>query len=111
MRSPERAAALGLALTLAVVLAAAGIRLGLGWGWLRPVHRVAASLEVLAVLWLAWIAWRRPSVWLAVALTAVLSAVGIAGGQEPPRALSAANLLGGLGLSATFAWILGKCRR
>lgn len=102
------AAALGLSLVLAVVIAAAGIRLGTGIAWLRPVHRVAASLEVLVVLWLLWAAWRRPAVWVAAALTAVLSVVGIVGGQEPGRALSTVNLLGGLALAATFAWILGE---
>jgi hypothetical protein len=102
------AAALGLGLVLAVVIAAAGIRLGIGVAWLRPVHRVAASLEVVVLLWIVWMAWRRPAVWVAVALTAVLSAVGIVGGQEPGRALATVNLLGGLALAATFAWLLGS---
>ena len=48
------AAALGLGLVLAVVIAAAGIRLESGIPGLRLVHRVAASLEVLVVAWLAW---------------------------------------------------------
>lgn len=102
------AARLGVALVLAVVVAAAGIRLESGISGLRIVHRIAASLEVIVVLWLAWMAWRQPAVLLALALTALLSVVGIIGGQEPPPAIAAVNLLGGLALAATFAWILGK---
>jgi hypothetical protein len=102
------AAALGLGLVLAVVIAAAGIRLEVGIPGLRVVHRIAASLEVLVVLWLAWIAWRRLAVLLALGLTAALSVIGIVAGQDPPPAAAAANLLGGLALAATFAWILGK---
>jgi hypothetical protein len=109
MQRRERlAAGLGLALVLAVVIAAAGIRLKTGIPGLRIVHRVAASLEVVVVLWLAWMAWRRPAVLLALVLTALLSVVGIIGGQEPPRAIAAVNLLGGLTLAAVFAWILAK---
>lgn len=102
------AAALGLGLVLAVVIAAAGIRLESGIPGLRLVHRVAASLEVLVVAWLAWMDWRRPAVRIALALTVVLSLVGILAGQNPPPAAAAVNLLGGLSLAATFAWILGK---
>lgn len=102
------AARLGVALVLAVVVAAAGIRLESGISGLRIVHRIAASLEVIVVLWLAWMAWRQPAVLLALALTALLSVVGIIGGQEPPPAIAAVNLVGGLALAATFAWILGK---
>ena len=109
MQRRERlAAGLGLTLVLLVVLAAAGIRLDAGIPGLRVVHRIAASLEVAVVLWLAWMAWRRPAVQLALVLTAALSVVGIIGGQQPPRAIAAANLLGGLALAAVFAWILGK---
>ena len=93
---------------LAVVIAAAGIRLQTGIPGLRIVHRVAASLEVVVVLWLAWMAWRRPAVLLALALTALLSVVGIIGGQEPPRAIAAINLLGGLTLASVFAWMLAE---
>lgn len=101
------AAALGLALLLVVVVAAAAIRLE--WtGWVRAIHRIAASLEVLVVVWLAWMAWRRPAVQLALALTAILSVIGIVAGQQPPPAAATANLLGGLALTATFAWILGR---
>jgi len=107
-RRERLAAGLGLALVLLVVVAAAGIRLETGIPGLRIVHRVAASLEVLVVLWLAWMAWRRPAVQLALALTALLSVVGIAAGQNPPPAAAAVNLLGGLTLAATFAWVLGK---
>jgi hypothetical protein len=120
MPSPERglrlAAGLGLGLLLAVVVAAAGIRLGTGTGALRVVHRAAASLEVIVVLWLGWMAWRagapRPAVFraslLAIGLTAVLSVIGIATGQSPPAAWAAANLLGGLALASVFAWLLGR---
>ena len=109
MQRRERlAAGLGLALVFLVVVAAAGIRLDTGIPGLRIVHRIAASLEVLVVLWLAWMAWRRPAVQLALALTVVLSVVGIVGGQEPPAALVAVNLLGGLTLAAAFAWIAAQ---
>lgn len=104
------AAALGLSLVLAVVIAAAGIRLA-GFEWLRPLHRIAASLEVLAMIWLAWLAWRRPAVWLAGALTILLSIVGILAGQQPPPAAAAVNLLGGVALAGVFAWIAGGGNR
>ena len=118
MSPPERrfrlAAGLGLGLLLVVVVAAAGIRLEIAPGVLRLIHRAAASLEVIVVLWLGWMAWRarasRPGVWraslVAIGLTAFLAAVGIAAGQNPPPA--AANLLGGLALAAVFAWLLGR---
>ena len=102
------AAGLGLALVLLVVMAAAGIRLETRMPGLRIVHRVAASLEVVVVLWLTWMAWRRPAVLCALALTALLSVVGIIGGQQPPPAIAAINLLGGLALAGVFAWMLGK---
>jgi heme A synthase len=120
MSPPERrlrlAAGLGLGLLLVVVVAAAGIRLEIAPGVLRPIHRAAASLEVIVVLWLGWVAWRarasRPGVWraslVAIGLTAFLAAVGIAAGQNPPPAGAAANLLGGLALAAVFAWLLGR---
>jgi len=107
-RREALAAGLGLALVALVVVVAAGIRLETGIPGLRIVHRIAASLEVLVVLWLAWMDWRRPAVLLALALTALLSVVGIVGGQQPPPAIAAVNLLGGLSLAATFAWILGE---
>jgi hypothetical protein len=93
---------------LAVIAAAAGIRLDTGIPALRVVHRFAASLEVLVVLWLGWMGWRRPAVQLAIVLTALLSVVGIVGGQSPPPAMAAINLLGGLALAAVFAWMLGR---
>jgi hypothetical protein len=101
---------------LTVVVAAAGIRLGTASGALRVVHRAAASLEVIVVLWLGWMAWHarasRPVVFraalLAIGLTALLSVIGIATGQNPPAAWAAANLLGGLALAAVFAWLLGR---
>jgi hypothetical protein len=52
--------------------------------------------------------WRRPAVLLALALTAILSVAGIIGGQQPPPRIAALNLLGGLALAGTFAWILRK---
>lgn len=114
------AAALGLGLVLVVVLAAAAIRLGSAAGFFLPndaslkavrvAHRVAASLEVLVVLWLAWLDWRRPAVLLALALTVLLSVVGIIAGQEPPPAAAAVNLLGGLALVAAFASLLAPGR-
>jgi hypothetical protein len=102
------AAALGVALVFLVVVAAAGIRLDTGIPGLRVVHRIAASLEVVVVLWLAWMAWRRRAVQVALGLTALLSVIGIVGGQQPPPAIAAANLLGGLALAAAFAWVFGK---
>jgi hypothetical protein len=124
MRAPDgrlpAAAALGLGLVLLVVVAAAGIRLETGIeAALRPVHRLAASLEVLVVLWLGWMAWRvriaQPAVYravlLAMGITVVLSVIGIAAGQQPPSAAAAANLLGGLALAAVFAWLLGLSSR
>jgi hypothetical protein len=107
---------LGLGLLLVVVVAAAGIRLEIRPGVLRLIHRAAASLEVIVVLWLGWMAWRaratRPVVWrgslVAIGLTAFLSILGIAAGQNPPPAAAAANLLGGLALAAVFAWLLGR---
>jgi hypothetical protein len=110
------AARLGLGLVLAVVVAAAAIRLGWTLTPIRAVHRVAASLEVLVVAWLGWMAWRaraeRPQLFrvalLAIGLTVLLSALGIVAGQDPPPAAATANLLGGLALTAAFAWILGK---
>ena len=110
-RRERLAAGLGLSLVLIVVIAAAGIRLETGIPGLRIVHRIAASLEVAVVLWLAWRAWRRPAVQLALALTVLLSVVGIVGGQQPPPALAAVNLLGGLALAGVFAWIAGGGNR
>lgn len=101
---------------LVVVVAAAGIRLEIGPGVLRPIHRAAATLELIVVLWLGWMAWRAratlPVVWraslVAIGLTVFLSVIGIAAGQNPPPAGAAANLLGGLVLAAVFAWLLGR---
>jgi hypothetical protein len=47
---------------------------------------------------------------IAAGLTIVLSAAGIAGGQNPPPALAAVNLLGGLALAAVFAWTWGAAK-
>lgn len=73
---------------------------------LRGIHRTAASLEVLAALWLAWFAWRRAA--LILVLTAGLAALGILAGRTPTPLQSLGNLLGGLALAAAFAWLLGK---
>ena len=105
---PRSKLVLRMALLLIVVIAAPAIRLEWAFIWVRAIHRIAASLEVLVVLWLAWMAWRRPAVQLALALTAILSVIGIVAGQQPPPAAATANLLGGLALTATFAWILGR---
>lgn len=114
-RRVELAAATALGLVLAVVFAAAAIRLETGVPGLRIVHRIAASLEVIVVLWLGWITWRARATQpgrcgaalLAIVLTALLSTVGIATGRNPPPAAVALNLLGGLMLAAVLAWILG----
>lgn len=119
------AAAAGLALVAAVLLASAAIRHGadqLGAGAisaLRGLHRGSASLEVVAMLAAGWAAWRLrgadPSLALAAGLvaglTAFLSILGIAAGQNPPPAAAAGNLLGGLALAAAFAWTLGRSAR
>lgn len=114
-------------LVLAVVVVSVAIRLGqaatppLAAGELlalRAVHRTAASLEVLAMLWLAGLAWRarseRPQfargAALAGALTLALSVLGIAAGQNPPPAAALGNLLGGLALAAVFARLIGDLR-
>ena len=102
-----RAAGLALVLTLLVVAAAAGIRHGVDASLLRPVHRVAATLVVPVALWMAWKSF-RPATVAALALTAILSVVGILGGKNPPAWIAATNLLGGLLLAAVFARILGK---
>jgi len=123
MPPPERqlrsSAVLALGLVLAVVVAAAGIRLEIGLPGVRVVHRGAASLEVIAVLWLGWMTWRARADRLAVfraallviGLSAFLSVVGIAAGQNPPPAGAAANLLGGLALAAVLAWLIGRLDR
>jgi len=120
------AAELSLGCVLAVVLVSAAIRLGSGFSVLsglqlmvlRGIHRTAASLEVLAVLWLAWMAWsgrraqprRTLAAGLALGVTAFLSVLGILAGQDPPPAAAVANLLGGLALTALFAWFLGSLK-
>ena len=118
-------AAAGLGLVLLVVLVSVAIRLGqsaappLGASAmlaLRVVHRTAASLEVLVMLRLTWLAWRgrgeRPAfargAALALAITLALSVLGIAAGQSPPPLAVLGNLMGGLALAATFAWLAGS---
>ncbi|MBI1943652.1 MAG: hypothetical protein HYS35_08285 [Betaproteobacteria bacterium] len=112
---------------IVVLYASAAIRLGqtaappLDAGTLsalRAAHRAAASLEVIVALWLGWLAWRarreQPllarGAWLVLALTAALSALGVAAGRTPPPAAALGNLLGGLALAAAFAWVLGRLR-
>jgi len=105
---------------LAVVAVSAAIRLD--WGnvsALRVVHRTAASLEVIFVLWIGWLLFRArrqaPARWrvaaIALALTVFLSVLGIAAGQSPPRLQAMGNLLGGLALASAFAWLVGAAGR
>ncbi len=101
---------------LAVVLASAAIRLNgagiepmlgaTGVAAIRGIHRTAASLAVLAALWLAWVDWRRAV--LVLVLTALLSLLGIVAGRTPTPLQALGNLLGGLVLAASFAWVLGR---
>ena len=89
-RRVELAAATALGLVLAVVFAAAAIRLETGVPGLRIVHRIAASLEVIVVLWLGWINWRARATQpgrcgaalLAIVLTALLSYVTLRLGER-----------------------------
>ncbi|HET7670183.1 MAG TPA: hypothetical protein VFK84_07230 [Burkholderiales bacterium] len=117
MRRPEALAAAALALVLIVVAASAAIRLGAQepvLGALRLAHRTAASLEVLVLAGLAWLAWRTrqagAATAAAIALTVMLSAIGIVAGQRPSPAASMANIVGGLALAACFAWMLAPAR-
>lgn len=121
MKLSPRAASVGLGLVLVVIVASAALRLNGaafspvpmldegGVRLVRALHRTAASLEVLAALWLAWSAWRRRGPWLAVgvvlALTAFLALLGIVAGRSPAPAQALGNLLGGLALVAAFAWL------
>jgi len=119
-------AALGLVLVLLVVLVSAAIRLNAafvgelvsasGLSVLRGVHRTSASLAVLAALWLAWTAWRmgeasRTPVGIVLALTVLLSLLGIVAGKTPTPAQALGNMLGGFALAAAFAWLLGAAYR
>lgn len=121
-------AALGLAFVLAVVLASAAIRLGSASAYfpahefflrtLRGIHRLSASLELLAAIWLGWMAWRRRreraglaiAAALALAVTLFLAVLGILAGQNPPPVAALGNLLGGLALTVLFASMLGAVR-
>lgn len=108
----------------AVILVSAAIRLGQAaapplssavLSVLRGVHRTAASLEVLIVIWLGWLAWRAwtPLAWrvaIAAVLTFALAALGLLAGRAPPAAAAMANLLGGLALAAIFAETLRLLR-
>jgi len=99
--------AAGLGLVLLVIVLSAAIRLDAGpLAALRGAQRAAASLEVVSMLALAWLAWRGAVP--AIALTAFLSVLGIAAGQNPPPLAALGNLLGGLALAAAFAWVLGR---
>ena len=115
MRRPDALAAAALALVLTVVAASAAIRLGAqepALGALRLAHRSAATLEVFLLGALAWLAWRSrhfsPPLVAAIALTVLLSAIGIAAGQAPAPAAAAGNILGGLALAACFAALLAR---
>lgn len=107
-----RAAWAGLVLVLVVIVFSVAIRIGEDSASaglmrvLRGVHRVSASAEVLAAIALAWLAWRRSL--LVAALTIFLSVLGILAGQKPPPLAALGNLLGGLALAASFAWVLGR---
>lgn len=121
MKLSPRAASVGLGLVLVVVVASAALRLNgaafapvsmldeAGVRLVRALHRTAASLEVLAALWLAWSAWRRRRPWLGagivLALTVFLALLGIVAGRSPAPAQALGNLLGGLALVAAFAWL------
>jgi hypothetical protein len=117
----RRAAAAGLACVLAVVLASAAIRLNARLPFLdatdvsalRLLHRASASLEVILALWIGWKIWRSRHEYRArtgavvalLVLTVVLSLIGIVGGREPSPLLALGNILGGLALAVTFAWL------
>jgi hypothetical protein len=110
----ERLAAAGAGLVLLVIVASAAIRLGVeapATELLRVTHRTAASAAVLVVAMLGWLAWRtrraRAPAAAAAALIVLLSLVGVAGGQNPPFGASLGNILGGLALAATLAWLAG----
>jgi hypothetical protein len=110
----ERVALAGLLLVLVVIAASVAIRLGtegLALTVLRVAHRIASSGAALAVLPLGWLAWRerraRAPVAVAGALIAILATVGIVAGQAPSFASSMINILGGLALAATLAWLAG----
>ena len=127
MNLPDRLATLAaasLALVVAVLFASFAIRLGQAVegfpiGPIRVVHRVTASLEVLTMLGVLWLAWRARAhspvlaraAAVAAAITVFLSILGILAGQNPPPAAALGNLLAGLALAASFAWILGRSRR
>lgn len=106
--------AASLALVLVVVLASAAIRLfnqdlGALLPVVRGVHRVSASAAALLILGVGWLAWRggrRSLAAAAVLLMIGLSVLGAATGTTPPPAAQAGNLLGGLALAATLAWLL-----
>ena len=114
MPPPERVALAGLGFVLIVVVASAAIRLGAdptSVQVLRAAHRGAATLATLAVIALGWLAWRkrcaRAPVAVAAVLVALLAAVGIADGRNPPFGVSMVNIVGGLALAATLAWLAG----
>ena len=127
-RRLARLAGAALLLVAAVIVVSAAIRLGqiareplssAALAALRGVHRVSASLDALAVFALAWLAWRartaRPSfaraALIALVLTVGLSALGVVGGKEPGPRIALGNLLGGLALAVSLAWVLGHLQR
>ncbi|HEY5637994.1 MAG TPA: hypothetical protein VIS77_13975 [Burkholderiales bacterium] len=116
------AAAIALVLTLAVIGASAYIRFVEADGVApllvaRGLHRICASLAAIAVIVGVVLAWPardarlRTLALVALALTLVLSAIGIAWGMTPPPAARAGNLLGGLALVAALAALLGRAAR
>jgi heme A synthase len=127
-RRLARLAGAALLLVSAVVVVSAAIRLGQvareplsasSLLALRGVHRVSASLDAIAVFALSWFAWRaratRSSLaraaLIALALTLGLSALGVVGGKEPGPHIALGNLLGGLALAVSLAWVLGLLQR
>jgi len=120
-----RVADAGLAFVLVVVAVSAAIRLNAAGGWagsllsegqvhaLRVVHRIAATLEVVAAAWAFWLLARRRA-WIPAAallvLTAGLAALGIVAGQGPSPLQALGNVAGGLALASTFGWVSGAAR-
>ena len=115
MPPPERVALAGLGFVLIVVVASAAIRLGAdptSVQILRGAHRAAATLATVVVIALGWLAWRercaRAPVAVAALLIAILAAVGVAGGKNPPFGVSMVNIVGGIALAATLAGLAGR---
>jgi hypothetical protein len=115
MRNAGTLAGVAALLVLAVVAASAAIRneeLAAAVAVTRGVHRAAASLAAVAVFALAWLGWRQAPLRMpivgALALTIVLSVIGVVTGTEPPRWAALANQVGGIALAALLAWLHGR---